>query len=421
MGQYKRIFLVSLIVAVASQISIGLIVSDFVVSAGIIFLVALFFYYTDLPPVKTSFTSGMMVYLLRVIVYFLATGSLNNALISYSYEIIFYILYSLIFSLIVPKNKRDNLNFVLLALIITDFSANFIEVFIRSLVENSPRSLEITYTLLLVSLVRSAVIWLVLNGLKYYRLLLIKEEHEERYRKLLWLISKLKSEMYWLEKNMENIELVMNESYKLYERIYNNQERDSWANSALTIAKEVHEIKKENGLAIRGIRAATEKELKDEGIDYKDIVNILFESMKREISQLGKNIVITFNVGCNFYTEKHYYLMSLLRNLIMNSIDAISDEKNGKIVVENFLEDDIHHFIVRDNGIGIVEDKIKHIFSPGFSTKINYKTGEINRGLGLSIVKHIVEDELNGRMEISSTLNKGTRFNIYIPKEILEE
>lgn len=105
----------------------------------------------------------------------------------------------------------------------------------------------------------------------------------------------------------------------------------------------------------------------------------------------------------------------------MNSIDAIPREKSdGKILVENDIVDNFHHFIISDNGIGIEEERIKYVFSPGFSTKINYETGEINRGLGLSIVKYIVEEQLSGRIEISSELDKGTRFDIYIPEEILE-
>jgi two-component system sensor histidine kinase YcbA len=63
---------------------------------------------------------------------------------------------------------------------------------------------------------------------------------------------------------------------------------------------------------------------------------------------------------------------------------------------------------------------LKHIFSPGFSTKINYTTGQINRGLGLSVVLDIVERELKGRVNVNSTKDIGTTFLIYIPRDSLE-
>ncbi len=44
----------------------------------------------------------------------------------------------------------------------------------------------------------------------------------------------------------------------------------------------------------------------------------------------------------------------------------------------------------------------------------------MNRGLGLSIVKDIVETELNGIVKLTSIKGKGTKFMIFIPKDVLE-
>ena len=56
---------------------------------------------------------------------------------------------------------------------------------------------------------------------------------------------------------------------------------------------------------------------------------------------------------------------------------------------------------------------------PGFSTKINYETGQVSRGLGLSLVKDIVESELGGSISVTSE-DGCTDFTIRIPKENLE-
>ena len=412
---------VSIIVSLASPVSIGLISSDFRISAGIIFFAIFLFYYEDLKPIETGILSGIMVNFLRTITYYFTGGNLGDVILLYQVEILFYTFYGIIYSLLINRGNKTNINFVFITMVISDFGANLIEVFIRAKINSTPFPWEISFTLFLVAIVRSTIVWLVLNLLKYYRMLLMKEEHERRYKRLLWLTSQLKTEMYWMEKNMDNIEKVMSDSYKLFEMINLNQDKDSWADRAVSIARDIHEIKKENTLAIRGIKEITQDELKDKEMSFKDIVNILFETMEKEIRRLDKNIELVIDIEENFYTIKHYYLMSIFRNLIMNSIDAIPKQRNGKISISHKIDKNQHIFIVWDNGISIDKEGLKHIFSPGFSTKINYNTGEINRGLGLAIIKYIVEDQLKGKIKVSSIEDKGTRFDISIPKSLLEE
>ncbi len=75
---------------------------------------------------------------------------------------------------------------------------------------------------------------------------------------------------------------------------------------------------------------------------FKDIVNILFETMEKEIRRLDKNIELVIDIEENFYTIKHYYLMSIFRNLIMNSIDAIPKQRNGRISISHKIDKDQH-------------------------------------------------------------------------------
>ncbi len=59
------------------------------------------------------------------------------------------------------------------------------------------------------------------------------------------------------------------------------------------------------------------------------------------------------------------------------------------------------------------------VFHTGFSTKINYTTGEVNRGLGLNLVQDLVENSFSGRIALESRPGK-TTFTITIPKVQLE-
>jgi two-component system, sporulation sensor kinase E len=95
----------------------------------------------------------------------------------------------------------------------------------------------------------------------------------------------------------------------------------------------------------------------------------------------------------------------VIENLCKNAVDAMSGE--GEIYVELIEHNGKVIFDIIDNGKGIPSNKFKTIFKPGFTTK---KRGW---GLGLSLVKRIVENYHNGKIYVkSSEIGKGTRFRI---------
>ena len=69
-------------------------------------------------------------------------------------------------------------------------------------------------------------------------------------------------------------------------------------------------------------------------------------------------------------------MISILNNLITNSIDAI--EKKGIISVTLDQKDDYYTFSVYDNGMGIDMEDQNLIFKPGYSTKLNKTTGKLS-------------------------------------------
>ncbi|MDK9711294.1 sensor histidine kinase [Acidaminobacter sp.] len=417
----KPYILAAALVAAASQIGLSVLNADFRISAGIIVLALILNWDQPLKPIRLGIISGLSVYALRLCIHALSYGSIQEVWLSYQFEILFYLFYGIIYQVLSRWLGSDHLNRLAIVLFISDLGANLIEIFSRILFSSSPYDAEITITLLFVALIRSLMIWIVLNGLRYYKILLLKEEHEVRYARLVWLTAQLKSEMYWMEKNMEEIEKVMTNAYTLFEDIKFDHRREGWGEKAVTIARDVHEIKKEYELAVRGIKELTADAVVVGGMSFKDICKILYDSMVREIREMACRIELEFESGESFYTVKHYFLMSILRNLMMNSIDAIeADTKEGKIKMVHDADQDQHYFIVTDTGPGIEPEDLDQIFTPGFSTKINYATGHINRGLGLSVVQNIVEKELCGTIEAESVKGKGTTFRITIPKAVLE-
>ncbi|HDK7167987.1 TPA: sensor histidine kinase [Clostridium botulinum] len=419
----NQLIFIGFLVMFSSQIYIKLFVNHFNISFGIIVLIILLYMIEMDDKIMVAITSSFLVYMIRIFVYFLENSEINSALklgISNHFpEFIFYLVYITIYFIII-KNK--NLNTLLFKLIICDFFANFTEMSIRHIIYLENFSLNIIIGLIFVAFLRSTLIWVMINLMIRYNNTLLKKEHTERYIKLLASNSTLKSEVYLMEKSMDNIEKVMGKSYKLYMDVSQKDLDETLKTEIMEITKDIHEIKKEFNLIVRGVNSLTNtKELKD-SMNYYEILDILRHMINIEI----KNTKIIFKIGKgeNFNTIYHYYLISIFRNIIMNSIDALKDKDNGLIYLNhnsiNIDNINGHCFEIIDNGQGIDKEDKKYVFNPGFSTKIDFDTGDVNRGLGLSIVKDIVETKLNGIVKLTSIKGKGTKSMIFIPKDVLE-
>ncbi|MDH5197042.1 MAG: HAMP domain-containing histidine kinase, partial [Gemmatimonadota bacterium] len=101
-------------------------------------------------------------------------------------------------------------------------------------------------------------------------------------------------------------------------------------------------------------------------------------------------------------------LQQVFLNIINNAFAAVDDGGHIEIGIRQEETTDVAVSIT-DNGIGIPESQIPHIFDPFFTTKKGAGTG-----LGLSITYGIVQ-KLGGRIGVTSTVGKGTRFTVTLP------
>ena len=102
------------------------------------------------------------------------------------------------------------------------------------------------------------------------------------------------------------------------------------------------------------------------------------------------------------------YLRRILTNLILNAVQAIPNE--GKLTIEAYKEKDKAIIGIKDTGVGIPEKIKPKLFTPLFTTKAK------GQGLGLAVVKHLVEG-LNGKLSFESEEGKGTKFVIELPAQ----
>ncbi|WP_099188911.1 sensor histidine kinase [Tepidibacter mesophilus] len=415
MKELKKYILISLIIAFVSQIYINIFNDAFRVSSGIIFLSIIFIFFKNVDILITSILTANVVFFLRVIISYFDGNSFYYSM-GVNYPVVFfYLSFGMIFNLLNIR-YRKNIYFLFASLCMSEFVGNMVETVFRYNVDFDIHNIKV---LIIVCLVRSSITIIFINIIKEYNILIEKEEHDERYRKLLFLISSLKTEIYFMNKNMDNIEGVMSNSFKLYEKLDSMDIDYNIKSISLSITKDIHEIKKDYIRVIKGIEEVTNIKGKHKEMSLVYIFNILEDSTIKYIDSINSSIKVNFNTARDIKVKDHYILISILRNLINNSIESINS-KNGVVDVSYFYKDEKFIFRVSDNGNGIKDSDKSYIFNPGFSTKFNMDTGDINRGIGLTIVKGMVEGHFNGCISVESEYDKGTTFEIIIDKEKLE-
>ncbi len=206
----------------------------------------------------------------------------------------------------------------------------------------------------------------------------------------------------------------------------------AWSDIAKKIA---HEVK--NPLTpIKLAAERIEKKIIEKSINFKDINNLTqtiskqvdgigklvdeFSSFARmpkaeiKLDNLSKTLKESFNLFVNSHPKVNMKLLSKTKdiyfqfdrfqitqafnNIIKNSVEAVINIPNPSITLDLLENNNQIEFIVKDNGVGVDENKISKYFEPYFTTK------DKGTGLGLSIVKKIIEDH-GGIIKIEKNKN----------------
>ena len=413
MSENKKFFLIAITVAMAAQVHLNFFIPGFIITLSVIVLGTLI-YIMDANPVKACLLTAFISPLFRAIIEFLLNGDLKNIIYLISPDIIFYLVYAVCIYFFY-KYCKENLVKYFLLVFFSELIGNIIEIGFR--VQNANGFTYETFKfLVIIALIRSTVVVVLISGFKYYKLLLTSEEHDRRYQKLLMKKAYFESEIYFMKKNIDDIEKTMKKAYQLYKLTQNSD--SEIRNLSLDIAKNIHEVKKDYIRVVDGLsEIADEDVLNKNSFNIIEIIDIIKLNSIDLINKNEKNIYLNFHSKSKLDISKHYLLVSVLRNLIDNSIDAIEKKGDIKILVENDNEN--MKLEISDTGGGIPKDQIDYIFEIGYSSKFSDKTGKSNRGMGLTIVKEIIENKFEGRMEVVSDYENWTKFNIYIPLEEL--
>jgi len=134
-------------------------------------------------------------------------------------------------------------------------------------------------------------------------------------------------------------------------------------------------------------------------------------AVSHAIEYMGKRISSKVNIHTHFPEEPVCVLMNeslfgwVIENLIKNAVDAMDGQ--GLIYISAFTKGKKAILDISDTGKGIPKSKFDAVFQPGYTTK---KRGW---GLGLSLVRRIIESYHNGKIFVhKSEIGKGTTFRI---------
>ena len=147
-------------------------------------------------------------------------------------------------------------------------------------------------------------------------------------------------------------------------------------------------------------------------IEYTNLKEILEEALEiafhsKDSKLKIENIDIMPHIEQDLFVEgDKTALQQVFINLIINAFEAI--EGKGKVEISLEKEGDFAKVIIKDTGVGISKENLKKIFDPFYTTK------ERGTGLGLAVVKRILEDH-RGIIEVVSEKGEGTTFIVKLP------
>ncbi len=143
-----------------------------------------------------------------------------------------------------------------------------------------------------------------------------------------------------------------------------------------------------------------------------DRVSVFMEDYLKHEVELKKNIRYTFDHPAIYAEIDEYKFMQVINNLISNALKFTPDD--GAIEVHLSQKNDMVYIRVRDTGIGIPEEYHETLFDKFSKARRAGLKGETSVGLGMSIIKTIVEWH-KGKIWFESKVGAGTTFFIEIP------
>ena len=149
-----------------------------------------------------------------------------------------------------------------------------------------------------------------------------------------------------------------------------------------------------------------------ESFEVKEAIDSVITVLSSELKRKDVDLHYSFdtNEDIKVYGIKNE-LSQIVLALISNSIEAFDQNENRQIFLDIYSDNTWIILKIEDNAGGIKKQNMKKIYEPYFSTK---KEGT---GIGLYLVKKIVEDSFEGKIEVQN-IKEGVEFTLFLEKSI---
>lgn len=146
-------------------------------------------------------------------------------------------------------------------------------------------------------------------------------------------------------------------------------------------------------------------------LDVAELVERALEECVPQLEESGFELETDLQRGLPLVSADEQALMRAVQNLVSNAQKYSNGSRWIKVSVSNV--DGKVMIAVEDRGIGISAEDRKHVFEPFYRSRSVVDEQISGNGLGLSIVKQIV-DEHNGEITVESEEGNGSRFEIVL-------
>lgn len=144
--------------------------------------------------------------------------------------------------------------------------------------------------------------------------------------------------------------------------------------------------------------------------DLDIVINDIIEMLKPHARERKVTLNVSRNTEHMIIHGDEDLMKEVFVNLVNNGIKYNHD--GGTVSVKTGQQGDSYVIDVIDTGIGIAKEEIPHIIEEFY--RVSDDKRQKGAGLGLAIVKKIL-DVHDGELQITSTLNKGSTFRVYLP------
>ncbi len=158
--------------------------------------------------------------------------------------------------------------------------------------------------------------------------------------------------------------------------------------------------------------------LSEQSIDLYEFIDDVSSLLMSKI----KNSGISYSTDCDRISHRYVlgstvHLHRILVNLITNAIKYNRKKGSIKVAVEEINGGGTFSFSVADTGVGMTEEFQKHMFNAFEQEQSGARSKHQGYGLGLSIVKRLV-DAMNGKIEVKSKKGEGSTFTVTLSLKI---